>query len=116
MVHQSRTIHLAVGNGRHYGGGMTMSQESSVDDGRLDVYSLEVETIWGLLRLLPALRSGNTHQWHEIRTLAGPEIVVDTRYHPRSINADGEIVTKTPATFKVLREAIRVFVPAAPHE
>ena len=106
---RSRTIHLAVGNGRHYGGGMTVSQDAAIDDGRLDVYSLEVESAWKLLMLLPALRSGRTQDWTEIRTLAGQEIRVSTRRH-RSVNADGEIVTRTPATFKVLHGAIALFV------
>ena len=108
--HRSRTVHLAVGNGRHYGGGMTVSEEASIDDGRLDVYSLEVESIWGLLRLLPALRSGHTRDWTEIRTLAGQEIRVTCRRR-RSVNADGEIVTRTPAPFRVLHGAVAVFAP-----
>lgn len=106
----SYTVHLAVGNGRHYGGGMTVSESASVDDGRLDVYSLEVDSVWRLLRLLPALRSGRTRPFAEIRTLEGEAIAVRTR-RPRSVNADGEIVTHTPALFRVRPGAIRVFVP-----
>ena len=110
QTHVSRTIHLAVGNGRHYGGGMTVHEHSRVDDHCLDVYSLEVENIWRLLRLLPALKAGKTQDWHEIKTLEGQEITVRT-HRPRSVNADGEIVTKTPATFKVLPGAVEVFAP-----
>jgi YegS/Rv2252/BmrU family lipid kinase len=106
----SRTVHLAVGNGRHYGGGMTVSHEASIDDGRLDVYSLEVGSVWKLLMLLPALRSGHTRDWTEIRTLDGEEIRV-TAHRERSVNADGEIVTRTPAVFRVLHRAVSVFVP-----
>ena len=109
-THVSRTIHLAVGNGRHYGGGMTVHEDSRVDDHRLDVYSLEVENIWRLLRLLPALKAGKTQDWHEIKTLEGQEITIRT-HRPRSVNADGEIVTKTPATFRVLPGAVEVFAP-----
>ncbi len=107
----SRTVHLAVGNGRHYGGGMTISEDASLEDGRLDIYSLEVDKIWRLLMLLPALRSGRTHRWTEIRTLSGQRFSIRT-HRPRSINADGEIVTKTPAVFKVLPGAVEVFTPA----
>jgi diacylglycerol kinase (ATP) len=107
----SRTVHLAVGNGRHYGGGMTVSEDTAIDDGRLEVYSLEVESVWRLLRLLPALRSGHTGNWTEIRTLAGQEIHVATR-RERSVNADGEIVTRTPARFGVRPGAVRVYVPS----
>ena len=106
----SRTVHLAVGNGRHYGGGMTVSEDASIDDGRLDVYSLEVDSILRLLRLLPALRSGRTGEWTEIRTLKGQEITIRTR-RQRSVNADGEIVTRTPATFRILQKAVAVYAP-----
>lgn len=106
----SRTVHVAVGNGRHYGGGMTVSEDARIDDGRLDVYSLEVEGFWRLLLLLPALRSGRHASWAEIRTLSGDEITIRTR-RSRSVNADGEIVTRTPARFHVLRGALGVYVP-----
>lgn len=106
----SRTIHIAVGNGRHYGGGMTVSEHASIADGQLNVYSLEIRSFWRLLLLLPALRSGRHRPWSEIRTLIGGEIEIRTR-RPRSVNADGEIVTKTPAVFRVLRDALAVRVP-----
>jgi diacylglycerol kinase (ATP) len=110
-IHVSRTIHVAVGNGRHYGGGMTVSEHARIDDGRLHIYSLEVDSLWRLLRLLPALRSGRHDAWTEIRTLEGEEIEVRTPRRPRSVNTDGEIVTQTPAHFRVRRHAISVFIP-----
>ncbi len=107
----SRTVHLAVGNGRHYGGGMTVSEDAAIDDGRLDLYSLEVESILGLLLRLPALRSGRTNDWTDIRMLRGQEITIRTR-RQRSVNADGEIVTRTPATFRILQNAVTVYTPS----
>ena len=108
--HVTRTVHLAVGNGRHYGGGMTVSETAAIDDHHLNVYSLEVRSLWKLLLMLPSMRAGTHGRWQEVKTLAGQEIIVRTR-HPRSVNTDGEITTKTPVTFSVLPGAIRVFVP-----
>jgi YegS/Rv2252/BmrU family lipid kinase len=105
----SRTVHIAVGNGRHYGGGMTVEAAARIDDGRLHVFSLEVASMWRLLQMLPALRSGRHQPWSEIRTLAGEEIEIRTR-RPRSVNTDGEITTRTPARFRVLPGVITVFV------
>jgi diacylglycerol kinase (ATP) len=109
-THHSRTVHVAVGNGRHYGGGMTISEGARIDDGRLDLYSLEVRSLWRLLLLAPALRSGRHQAWEEIHTLSGDEIELRTR-RPRSVNTDGEITTRTPAHFRVLRGALGVYVP-----
>ena len=106
----SRTVHVAVGNGRHYGGGMTVAEHACIDDNRLDVFSLEISGLWGLLKLLPALRSGRHGHWTEIRTLAGEELDIHT-HRPRSVNTDGEITTHTPAVFRVLPGAVTVFAP-----
>jgi YegS/Rv2252/BmrU family lipid kinase len=118
-VVRSRTVHVAVGNGRHYGGGMTVSERTEIDDGKLDVFSLEVGGVWGLLRLLPALRRGDHGRWQEVLTGEGHEIEIRTRRR-RSVNTDGEITTRTPVLFRVLHGAVRVFVPepeeAAPEE
>ena len=110
-VHVSRTVHVAVGNGRHYGGGMTVAENARIDDGRLRIYSLEADSLWRLLRLLPALRSGRHDVWEEIRTLDAEEVDIRTPRRPRSVNADGEIVTRTPAHFRVRSAAISIFVP-----
>lgn len=108
--HRSRTVHVCVGNGRHYGGGMTVLDSASIDDGRLDVTSLEVRSVWRLLALLPAMRHGSHHGRPEVRVLTGTSFEIRTR-KTRSVNTDGEITTTTPARFRVLPGAIEVFVP-----
>ena len=112
---RSRTVHVAVGNGRHYGGGMTVSECSAIDDGKLDVFSLQVGSVWSLLRLLPSLRRGDHGRWHEVMTAEGEEVEIRTRRR-RSVNTDGEITTRTPVRFRVLHGALRVFVPEAAAE
>jgi YegS/Rv2252/BmrU family lipid kinase len=110
-VHRSRTLHLAVGNGRHYGGGMTLSEDAAIDDNRLDIYSLEAAGVISALKLLPSLRRGTQGHWSEVETMTGQEVLVETT-HSRSVNADGEIVTRTPALFRILPRAVTVFAPA----
>jgi YegS/Rv2252/BmrU family lipid kinase len=110
QIHVCKTVHLAVGNGRHYGGGMTIASNARIDDHRLDIFSLEVDSVWRLLRLLPALRSGRHQAWTEIRTLAGQVAEVRTR-HSRSVNTDGEIRTRTPVRFEIRQAAVAVLIP-----
>jgi diacylglycerol kinase family enzyme len=105
-------VHVAVGNGRHYGGGMTVREDARIDDGQLHVFSLEVSSVWRLLRLLPALRRGDHGSWHEVMTAEGQEVEVRTRRR-RSVNTDGEITTRTPVRIRILHGALRVFVPEA---
>jgi diacylglycerol kinase (ATP) len=113
QVHVSRTVHVAIGNGRHYGGGMVVDADARLDDARLHAFSLEVDHWWRLLLLLPALRSGTHHAWAEVRTLTGEEVTVRTR-RPRSVNTDGEITTRTPVTFRVRPGVLTVLVPSSP--
>jgi YegS/Rv2252/BmrU family lipid kinase len=106
------TIQVSVGNGRHYGGGMTVEETATVDDGKLDFYSLEVKHWWRLLALLPALRRGTQGKAADVRAFHTTEIVVKTK-KPRPVNTDGELSTYTPAHFKVFPKAVRIFAPEA---
>ncbi|MEA5616507.1 lipid kinase [Cronbergia sp. UHCC 0137] len=105
-----KTVQIAVGNGRYYGGGMAVVHDATIDDQRLDLYSLEIKHWWQIIPLLPAMRQGRHIDWDNVRALQGEEIAVYTR-KPRPINTDGEITTYTPAVFKVIPRAIAVFVP-----
>ena len=106
-----KTVQIAVGNGRYYGGGMAIVHDAAIDDQRLDLYSLEIDHWWQIIPLLPAMREGKHINWPNVRALQGQEITVYTR-KPHSINTDGEITTHTPATFRVIPQAITVLVPA----
>lgn len=105
-----KTFQIAVGNGRHYGGGNVVEETAEIDDGRLDLYSLEMANLWKLALMLRSFRSGRHGAWNEVRTARCVEFDIETR-KPMPVNADGEIVTSTPAHFKVHPKAISIFAP-----
>ncbi|PKR91240.1 lipid kinase [Pleomorphomonas diazotrophica] len=105
-----RSLQIAVGNGRHYGGGMIVEETAEIDDGRLDLYSLEFRDVWKLPFMALAFRKGRHGLRDEVRTMSGTRFEIRTR-RARPVNADGEIVTQTPAVFSVRPGAVRVFVP-----
>jgi diacylglycerol kinase (ATP) len=107
-----RAIQVTVGNGRHYGGGMTVSEDAAIDDGWLDVYCLKPGSFWRLLTLFPALRFGRLRPSETIHAMRGREVDVITR-RPMPVNTDGELTVRTPAEFRVVPRALEVFVPAA---
>jgi diacylglycerol kinase (ATP) len=108
-----RTVQVSVGNGRFYGGGMTVENTAQPDDGRLDVYSLEIRHWSQLLALLPSLRRGTHGRWKNVRAFGTVELTLRTpREH--EVNADGDLVTTTPAHFQIRHAAVSVFVPAGP--
>lgn len=110
---EAKTLQIAVGNGRYYGSGMAVHEDARIDDGQLDLYSLELESAWGLMPLLWSFRNGRHGRDAKVRTLAGQSFEVRTR-RPRRINCDGEVVGRTPARFEISPGALRVFVTAAP--
>ena len=110
-VEKITTIQVSVGNGRHYGGGMTVADTATVDDGKLDFYSLEIDHWWRLLALLPALRRGTHGRAQDVRAFHTREIRITTK-RPRPVNTDGELTTHTPAHFKVFPKILQVYAPA----
>lgn len=104
-------IQVGVGNGKFYGAGMTVVHDSRIDDGLLHVHVIPPMSRLKLLLLFPFVRWGYFDKAEPVVVMKGRRITVATS-RPRSVNADGEIVTRTPATFEVRAGAINVFVPA----
>ncbi|WP_455404580.1 lipid kinase [Rhodopseudomonas parapalustris] len=108
-----KTMQVAVGNGRYYGGGMAVEHTAEIDDGQFDLYSLEFAQVWKLLAVAYDFRKGRHGLWREVRAARGTSFEIRTR-KPRPVNADGELVTFTPARFELLQKAVSVFVPEQP--
>jgi diacylglycerol kinase (ATP) len=105
-----RTLQIAVGNGRYYGGGMAVERDATIDDGALDLYSLEVKSVWKLALMLRSFRTGSHGLWEEVRTERCTSFEIRTR-KPRPVNTDGDLITFTPARFVVKPGAIGVYAP-----
>ncbi|MES1935008.1 lipid kinase [Salinisphaera hydrothermalis] len=105
-----KSLQIAVGNGRYFGGGMAVSSDAALDDGRLDLYSLEPQPLSSLIAMLPGLMRGPNKAMQGVQLFEGTEFEIRTE-QPMDINTDGELLTATPATFRVLPRALTVKVP-----
>ncbi len=101
---------VAIGNGRYFGGGMTVAAAARIDDGQLDLFAVEPCGFAGLAGLLPRLRFGRHGVLDHVRTCRAHEIDLSTATS-LPINTDGEITTSTPARFRVRPKAMRVIAP-----
>ena len=110
-VVRSRTIHVAVGNGRHYGGGLTVSPGASIDDHVLDVYAVTQGRLREHVSIARLLRTGHLVEHERVHHLTARRIRLVTD-EPLDVNLDGEVAATTPATFEVDRNALHVVVPA----
>ena len=108
-----KTVQISVGNGRHYGGGLTVDLSAEPDDGVFHVYSLEVGHWSRLLALIPALKRGTHGEKDGVRAFTTKALTIRTR-RARSVNTDGELTTATPARFRILPKAVQVYAPPPP--
>ncbi len=105
-----KTFQISVGNGRYYGGGTPVEARAQIDDGQLDLYSLEVSDLLRRLLIAPKIRHGRQGLAAQVRVGACTRFEVHTRrVHPVSL--DGEIVTQTPVIFTIRPRAVRVLTP-----
>ena len=111
VVRNERCIMLAVGNGRHYGGGLTVHEDARIDDGQLTLYFVKSAGSLQLMKMLPAFFVGTLYRQERAVSLCGRRVRVETR-RPKRVDADGEIVTETPADFEIFPGALRVFAPS----
>jgi YegS/Rv2252/BmrU family lipid kinase len=97
-------------NGRAFGGGMRISPQAEPDDGLLDVL------VWGdvgkldLALNLPRLYRG-THLGHRKLTVLRARRVHVEPERPLPLELDGELPGRTPATFEIAPQALRLRVP-----
>jgi len=109
-----KTVQIAVGNGRFYGGGMAIAHDATINDQTLDLYSLEIDHWWQIIPILPAMAQGHQATWPSVVARQAQEVEILTR-KPRAINTDGEITTQTLAHFRVVPKALSVMVPEHPN-
>jgi diacylglycerol kinase (ATP) len=107
-IHDGYVDNIVVANGQFFGGGMKIAPKAAPTDGLLDV-QIHSAPKKEAIALLPKIYKGehlphpNIHEAKRVRvSIDGPV--------PLPIEADGEPLGHTPATFEVLRDAISLKV------
>lgn len=92
-------------NGRYYGGGMKISPHSCMKDGLFNIIMSRpidrTEVVYGIIQIY----HGRHLKMPYAKELTSREIKV---YSRNWINADGEIVGETPATFRNLKRRLKL--------
>jgi YegS/Rv2252/BmrU family lipid kinase len=104
-----RTMQLTVANSYRFGG-IVENTEARIDDGTLDLYSIELRHWWDPLEIIGAVALKRFPDARGVQTIRGRRFVVRGR-HRHHVFADGEPATRTPAEFTVVPRAITVYVP-----
>ena len=103
-----RAHNVVVANCQYYGGGMHISPKSQPDDGMLDVLAM-VGPKTDAFTMLPKIYKGTHLPHRDIAEARARTVRIDAN-PPLLIEADGEMLGTTPATFAVVPNAIRVKV------
>lgn len=106
--YEGRLNSLIVANGQFFGGGMKIAPKAAPTDGLLDVL-IERAARTEAIALLPRVYRGE-HLPHPDIRLAKRVKASITAARPLPVEADGESIGHTPATFEVLGDALRLKV------
>src|SRR3546814_727991 len=75
---QFRSIHVTVGNGRQFGGGASVAPDASLEDGLLDLLTVDPLPPWRLTLLAAAVRAGRHHGMQHLHLIKGGEMRIST--------------------------------------
>ena len=106
-IRERRIRTIAVANGAYFGGGMWIAPRAQAGDGLLDVVTIgDVGRMLGI-RSLPMLYRGTHGRLKQVEFDRARRVEVDSDL-PIGVEADGELVGTTPATFEVIPGALEV--------
>jgi diacylglycerol kinase (ATP) len=108
-MERKRICTVIMGNGQYGGGGMYTTPKAVIDDGLLDVLIIGDLSKPDLLRSLPTIYKG-THLSHPKVSLKKAESVTINPVIQMAIQADGDIVGESPATFKIIEQKLRIII------
>ena len=100
----------AVGNSRQYGGGIRITPDAAIDDGLLDLCIVHKTTRVELLKTLPKAYTGAHVKSPFVEMGRGREFRFESETE-LAVYADGEPLTKTPVSFRLAPQKLRIVVP-----
>lgn len=109
-VEKERLLQVGIGNGRYYGGGMVVAPDSGIDDRSLDVYTIEIPRHRDLIGTARYLKSGDFIRSEAVNHYRTSRVVLETEPE-LAVNVDGELVARTPQSFSLAPNALKVLVP-----
>lgn len=107
---KTKTLLIAAGNGKYYGGGMLALPKADINDGLLEICLVEEMNRLNILHLFPRYMKGlheSIPQVHFYRAKS-VEIIPDK---PVPMNLDGEVFIADKAVFTIVKDGLRFVTP-----
>jgi diacylglycerol kinase (ATP) len=101
---------VAVANGVYAGGGMMLSPNAQLDDGKLDVVTASGFNRMAVIRELPRIHRGGHVKNPKVRITQGKKVHIETFSEEDGmlIEADGNVRGRTPVEFRIMPSALRI--------
>jgi diacylglycerol kinase (ATP) len=110
---EGRLLLAFVANGRYCGHGMIVAPVARLDDGLFDLVMIREVGLVTVLAKIAKLYRGTILADPVTQHLKCAAVSIDTE-PPVAVEADGQVVGRTPAVFSMRPGAIRVVAPGAP--
>jgi YegS/Rv2252/BmrU family lipid kinase len=107
-TYEGRITNLVVANGQFFGGGMHVAPKATPTDGKLDVL-IQIGTKPDYVSTITKIYKGTHIPAPSIKTYKARRVEVTTK-SPLRVEADGELLGTTPATFSLYENALRLKV------
>jgi YegS/Rv2252/BmrU family lipid kinase len=107
---EEEIMFAVVGNTRQYGGGIRIVPDAQFDDGLLDLCIVHKTTRAQLLKTLPRAYTGAHVTSPFVELSRGREFHFASA-RPLDVYADGEPLTRTPVSFGLAGEKLRIVLP-----
>lgn len=102
---------IAVGNALSYGGGMKVTPQATLDDGLLDICLVSKMNKLKLLCWVPTIFFGQHLRLKEVEYFQASQIRIESE-RKLDLYADGDYAGQTPVEIGLIRQGMRVIVPA----
>lgn len=106
----SKSILIAVMNGRFYGNGFSPTRNAELTDGEFDVCIVHNTSIPRMLQLLPKYFKGKTEHIKEVTHLRTNKITIASN-EPIHVQTDGENYTQHELHIELVHNGLRLRVP-----
>jgi YegS/Rv2252/BmrU family lipid kinase len=103
------TCAVVVANGQYFANGMQIAPHAKLDDGLLDVVTIGDVGKSELLKIWPTLYKGSHIRHPKIREQKATAVTIESD-EQLLIEADGDIIGESPASFRVIPSALTIVV------